>query len=256
MATSGKLAKYCIYVGGPRSVDRHLFKASHPKCPRCSSGQINAASLHEGAAVIDPDSDASTALLGRNCDMGAEGLRAMSGSHRPRIHSFAGCCSTTAIAIMRSYACLGKYRRRCKGKSQSNKCGTDHSLTFHDLPSCVTLHHLPSSARLLKIRKAPPRLSPLLGFNLAGQIISGSKPAKMRTEVCKRTPRAAGKAWHRYRQRGEDPKSQLGRLISRESRFAIGGNIRVRVSVLEVHIVFGKSSALVSNPAGCIQVAA
>jgi len=33
-------------------------------------------------------------------------------------------------------------------------------------------------------------------------------------------------------------------------------NIRVRVSVLEVHIVFGKSSALVSNPAGCIQVAA
>jgi hypothetical protein len=59
---------------------------------------------------------------------------------------------------MRSYACLGKYRRRCKGKSQSNKCGTDHSLTFHDLPSCVTLHHLPSSARLLKIRKAPPRL--------------------------------------------------------------------------------------------------
>jgi hypothetical protein len=32
--------------------------------------------------------------------------------------------------------------------------------------------------------------------------------------------------------------------------------IRVRVSVLEVHIVFGKSSALVSNQAGCIQVAA
>lgn len=133
---------------GPTSVERHLFKASHPKCPRCSSGQINATSLHEGAAVIDPDSDASTALLGCNCDMGAEGLRAMSGSHRPRIHSFAGCGSTTAIAIMRGYACLGKYRRRCKGKGQSNKCRTDHSLTFHDLPSCVTLHHLPSSARL------------------------------------------------------------------------------------------------------------
>ena len=122
---------------GPTSVERHLFKASHPKCPRCSSGQINATSLHEGAAVIDPDSDASTALLGCNCDMVAKGLRAMSGSHRPGIHSFAGCGSTTAIAIMRGYAFLGKYRRRCKGKSQSNKCGTDHSLTFHDLPSCL-----------------------------------------------------------------------------------------------------------------------
>ena len=33
-------------------------------------------------------------------------------------------------------------------------------------------------------------------------------------------------------------------------------NIRVRVSVLEVHIVFGKSSALVSNQAGRILVAA
>jgi len=39
--------------------------------------------------------------------------------------------------------------------------------------------------------------------------------------------------------------------------FFVGlSNIRVRVSVLEVHIVFGKSSALVSNQAGCIQVAA
>lgn len=101
----------------PCSVERHLFKASHPKCPRCSSRQINTTSLYEGTAVVNPDSYASSALLGCNCNMGAEGLRAMSGSHCSRNHPLAGCGSTAAIAIMRGNACLGKYGGRRKGKS-------------------------------------------------------------------------------------------------------------------------------------------
>lgn len=142
------------------SVERHLFNASHPKRPRCSSRQINTTSLYEGTAVIDPDS-ASSALLGCNCDMGAEGLRAMSSSHCSRNHPLAGCGSTAAIAIMRGNACLGKYGGRCKGKSQSNKYGSDHSPTFHDLPRCVTLHHPRSSVRLVAARpKICERSSP------------------------------------------------------------------------------------------------
>jgi len=140
---------------GPNSVERHLLKASHPKCPCCSCRQINATSLHEGTAIIDPDSHTSSALLGCNCDMGAEGLCAMSGSHRPRIHSFAGCGSSTAITIMRGNACLGKYGRRCKSKHQSNKYRTDHITTFHDLPRCVILEYPPSSVGLLS---APPKI--------------------------------------------------------------------------------------------------
>lgn len=131
------------------SVQRHLFKADHPKCLRCSCGQINATSLHERAAVIDPDSDASSALLGCDSDIGAEGLCAMSGSHRPRIHSFARCGSSTVITIMRGNACLCKYGCWCKSQSKSHKYRTDHSAAFHGLPRCVTLRHPPSSVSLL-----------------------------------------------------------------------------------------------------------
>lgn len=136
--TTAGISKYCMKslgiskadLSNPmfQSIQRHLFKAGHPKCPRCSCRQINATSLYEGTAVIDPDSDASSALLGCDSDIGAEGLCAMSGSHRPGIHSFARCGSSTVITIMRGNACLCKYGCRCKRQSQSHKYRTDHVL--------------------------------------------------------------------------------------------------------------------------------
>src|SRR5450631_306685 len=43
------------------SAEGDLFQASHSQCTRCSGRQVYAASLYEWTAVIDSDSDASSA---------------------------------------------------------------------------------------------------------------------------------------------------------------------------------------------------
>ena len=43
------------------SAEGDHFKASHPECTRCAGRQVYAASLYEWTAVIDSDSDASSA---------------------------------------------------------------------------------------------------------------------------------------------------------------------------------------------------
>jgi hypothetical protein len=43
------------------SAEGDLFQASHSQCTRCTGRQVYAASLYEWTAVIDSDSDASSA---------------------------------------------------------------------------------------------------------------------------------------------------------------------------------------------------
>ena len=125
VAIGQKLANYGIYVGGPTVRPQLSDTFSRPAIPSARAAPVDKSM--QRPFTKGPRSLIRTvtliALLGRNCDMGAEGLRAMSGSHRPRIYSFAGCGSTTAIAIMRGYACLGKYPRRAKAKAKATNAG-------------------------------------------------------------------------------------------------------------------------------------